>query len=173
MKRIVTAIVHNRSGVLNRVTGLFTKRQFNIESISVGYTEVEGVSRMTFVVNVEDDRKIEQLLKQLHKQIDVLKVSDITDQGVVARELALIKVLSTGQTRSEINGIVEPFRAAIIDVARDSVTVQVTGETSKIEAIIDLLRPYGIKEIARTGITAFVRGNSKSVTDMKQYTIVN
>ena len=173
MKRIVTAIVHNRSGVLNRVTGLFTKRQFNIESISVGYTEVEGVSRMTFVVNVEDDRKIEQLLKQLHKQIDVLKVSDITDQGVVARELALIKVLSTGQTRSEINGIVEPFRAAIIAVARDSVTVQVTGETSKIEAIIDLLRPYGIKEIARTGITAFARGNSKSVTDMKQYTIVN
>ncbi|KAA0566927.1 acetolactate synthase small subunit [Rossellomorea aquimaris] len=172
-KRIVTALVHNRSGVLNRVTGLFTKRQFNIESISVGYTEVEGISRMTFVVNVEDDRKIEQLLKQLHKQIDVLKVSDITDQGVVARELALIKVLSTGQTRSEINGIVEPFRAAIIDVARDSVTVQVTGETSKIEAIIDLLRPYGIKEIARTGITAFARGNGKSVTDLKQYSIVN
>ncbi len=172
-KRIVTALVHNRSGVLNRVTGLFTKRQFNIESISVGYTEVEGVSKMTFLVSVEDDRKIEQLIKQLNKQIDVLKVSDITDQGVVARELAMIKVLSNGQTRSEINGIVEPFRASIIDVCRDSVTVQVTGDIDKVEAIIDLLRPYGIKEIARTGITAFTRGNVKSVSDIRQYSIVN
>ena len=117
------------------------------------------------------NRRIEQVTKQLNKQIDVLKVSDITDKAIVARELALIKVLSTGQTRSEINGIVDPFRATIIDVARKC-NRQVTGETSKIEAIVDLLRPYGIKEIARTGITAFARGNGKGVTDLKQYSIV-
>lgn len=172
MKRIVTATVNNQTGVLNRITGLFTKRQFNIESITVGHTETEGVSKMTFVVNVEDDRQIEQLIKQLNKQIDVLKVSDITDQAIVARELALIKVLSNAQTRNEISGIVEPFRASIIDVSRDSVTVQVTGDSEKIEAIIDLLRPYGIKELARTGITAFPRGSQRSVTDLKQYTLL-
>ncbi|MET3697228.1 acetolactate synthase small subunit [Bacillus oleivorans] len=170
-KRIVTAFVLNQSGVLNRVTGLFTKRQFNIESITVGHTETEGVSRMTFVVYVEDDRQIEQLIKQLNKQIDVLKVSDITDQAIVARELALIKVLSNGQTRTEINGIIEPFRASVIDMSRDSVTVQVTGDTEKVEAMIELLKPYGIKEMARTGLTAFPRGTQKSVTELKQYTL--
>ncbi|TLS38801.1 acetolactate synthase small subunit [Pseudalkalibacillus caeni] len=172
MRRIVTATVNNQSGVLNRVTGLLSKRQFNIESITVGYTEKEGISKMTFVVNVDDDQKIEQLIKQLNKQIDVLKVSDITDQAIVARELALIKVLSNGQVRNEIGGIVEPFRASIIDVSRDSVTVQVTGDSAKIEAIIDLLRPYGIKELARTGITAFTRGSQKSVTELKQYSLL-
>ncbi|MGP4082600.1 MULTISPECIES: acetolactate synthase small subunit [Bacillaceae] len=171
-RRIVTATVINQSGVLNRVTGLFTKRHFNIESITVGHTETEGISKMTFVVNVEDDRQIEQLLKQLNKQIDVLKVSDITNQAIVARELALIKVLVNGQTRAEISGIVEPFRALIIDMSRDTLTVQVTGDTEKIEAIIELLRPYGIKELARTGITAFTRGFQKSVTDLKQYTLL-
>lgn len=168
-RRIVTATVHNSSGVLNRITGLFTKRQFNIESITVGQTETDGISKMTFVVSVEDDRQLEQLIKQLNKQIDVLKVTDITDQAIVARELALIKVMSNAQTRSEIKGIVEPFRASLIDISKDSVTVQVTGNSEKIEAIIDLLRPYGIKELARTGVTAFTRGTQKSVADMKQY----
>ena len=147
MKRIVTATVHNRSGVLNRVTGLLAKRQFNIESISVGRTETEGVSKMTFVVEVEDDRKLEQLTKQLNKQIDVLKVSDITDKAIVARELAMVKVISNPQIRSEIQGIIEPFRASIIDVSKESVTVQVTGKSDKVDALIDLLRPYGIKEL--------------------------
>lgn len=151
MKRIVTATVHNRSGVLNRVTGLLAKRQFNIESISVGRTETEGVSKMTFVVEVEDERKLEQLTKQLNKQIDVLKVSDITDKAIVARELAMVKVISNPQIRSEIQGIIEPFRASIIDVSKESVTVQVTGKSDKVDALIDLLRPYGIKESARTG----------------------
>jgi acetolactate synthase-1/3 small subunit len=172
MKRIVTAIVHNESGVLNRVTGLLSKRQFNIESISVGHSEVEGISRMTFVVNVDDDSKIEQLIKQLNKQIDVLKVSDITDQAIVARELALIKVISNSQIRSEIGGLIEPFRASIIDVSKENITVQVTGNTDKVEALIDLLRPYGIKELARTGITAFPRGTQKSVTDLKNYSLL-
>ncbi|WP_273832276.1 acetolactate synthase small subunit [Guptibacillus sedimenti] len=173
MKRIVTATVINQSGVLNRITGLMTKRQFNIESITVGHTEKEGVSKMTFVVNVDDNAKIEQLIKQLNKQVDVLKVMDITDQAIVVRELALIKVISNAQIRSEISGIIEPFRASIIDVSRESITVQVTGNSDKIEAILDLLRPYGIKEMVRTGITAFPRGSQKSVTDLKQYSILN
>ncbi|MCA0991820.1 acetolactate synthase small subunit [Bacillus hwajinpoensis] len=173
MKRIVTATVINQSGVLNRITGLMTKRQFNIESITVGHTEKEGVSKMTFVVNVDDNAKIEQLIKQLNKQVDVLKVTDITDQAIVVRELALIKVISNAQIRSEISGIIEPFRASIIDVSRESITVQVTGNSDKIEAILDLLRPYGIKEMVRTGITAFPRGSQKSVTDLKQYSILN
>lgn len=172
MKRIVTATVNNQAGVLNRVTGLFSKRQFNIESITVGHTEAPGVSKMTFVVHVESKQDAEQLTKQLHKQIDVLKVSDITDQAVVARELALVKIVATPQTRSEIVGLIEPFRASVIDVSRESVTVQVTGDSDKVEALIDLLRPYGIKELARTGITAFPRASQKPVTDMKNYSII-
>ncbi|MGP4075811.1 acetolactate synthase small subunit [Halobacillus sp. K22] len=173
MKRIVTAIVHNRSGVLNRVTGLLAKRQFNIESISVGRTETEGVSKMTFVVDVEDNRKLEQLTKQLNKQIDVLKVSDITDKAIVARELALVKVISNPQIRSEIQGIIEPFRATIIDVSKESVTVQVTGKSDKVDALIELLRPYGVKELARTGLTAFKRGHQPQSAEVKSYSLLN
>ncbi|WP_028782591.1 acetolactate synthase small subunit [Thalassobacillus devorans] len=172
MRRIVTATVQNRSGVLNRVTGLLAKRQFNIESISVGRTEAEGISKMTFVVDVEDERKLEQLTKQLNKQIDVLKVSDITDKAIVASELALIRVVSNAQIRNEIQGIIEPFRASIIDISKDSLTVQVTGKQEKIEALIDLLRPYGIKELARTGLTAFLRGQQPQVAEMKNYSIL-
>ncbi|GGH84462.1 acetolactate synthase-1/3 small subunit [Pullulanibacillus pueri] len=172
MKRIVTALVNNQSGVLNRVTGLMSKRRFNIESISVGRTETDDISRMTFVVDVEDEAQCEQLIKQLHKQIDVLKVWDITDQAIVARELVLIKVLSNPQIRTEINGIVDPFRASIIDVSRDSLTVQVTGDSEKVDALIELLRPYGIKELARTGLTAFPRGQQRQVTEMKPYSLI-
>ncbi|MFD2924118.1 acetolactate synthase small subunit [Halobacillus naozhouensis] len=172
MKRIVTAIVHNRSGVLNRVTGLLAKRQFNIESISVGRTETEGVSKMTFVVEIEDERKLEQLTKQLNKQVDVLKVSDITDKAIVARELAMIKVISNPQVRSEIQGIIEPFRATVIDVSRENTTIQVTGNSDKVDALIDLLRPYGIKELARTGLTAFTRGHQKQVAEIKSYSLL-
>ncbi|MGE8207382.1 acetolactate synthase small subunit [Heyndrickxia sp. NPDC080065] len=172
MKRIVTLTVLNQSGVLNRVTGVLSKRQFNIDSITVGHTENEEISRMTIVVNVEDDRQAEQLTKQLNKLIDVLKVTDITDQAIVARELALIKVYSNPQTRNEISGIVEPFRASIIDVSKDSVTIQVTGDTNKIEALIDLLKPYGIKEMARTGLTAFLRGAQKPVAELASFSLL-
>lgn len=173
MRRIVTATVLNQSGVLNRITGLFTRRQFNIESITVGATETEGVSKMTFVIHVDDGRMVEQVVKQLNKQIDVLKVNDITDQAIVTRELALLKVMTTPQTRAEINVIIEPFRATIIDVARDSVTIQVVGNFEKIEAMIELLRPYGIKEVARTGQTAIKRGSQRFVSDPKQVSILN
>lgn len=169
MKRIITATVQNRSGVLNRVTGLLQRRQFNIESISVGPTEIEGISKMTLVVEVEDEQRLEQVTKQLNKQIDVLKVSDITDKAIVVRELALIKVASSSQLRSEINGIIDPFRASIIDVSKDSLAVQITGKPEKIDALIELLRPYGIKEISRTGLTAFLRGYQPQVTELNTY----
>ncbi|KAB8138578.1 acetolactate synthase small subunit [Gracilibacillus oryzae] len=165
MKRIITATVRNRSGVLNRVTSLLQRRQFNIESISVGRTETEGMSKMTFVVDVEDYQKLEQVTKQLNKQIDVIKVSDISEKAIVARELALIKIVSNSQLRTEIQGIIDPFRASIIDVSKESLSIQVTGKPEKIEALIELLKPYGIKELARTGVTALVRGQQPVSSD--------
>jgi len=161
MKRVITVIVINQSGVLNRVTGLLMKRQFNIESITVGHTEQPNFSKMTFVVNVEDESKIEQLIKQLSKQIDVLKVNDITDKSIVLRELALIKVISPPNLRLEMNAIVESFRPQIIDTAKNVVTYQVVGHPDKIDAFIELIRPYGIKELTRTGATASVREAQK------------
>ncbi|WP_459501002.1 acetolactate synthase small subunit [Bacillus sp. C1] len=161
MRRIVTATVRNQSGVLNRITGVMTRRHFNIESISVGHTESSDVSRMTFVVHVEREQQVEQLIKQLHKQIDVLKVSDITEEAMIARELALIKVATTSVSRTELYSLIEPFRAAVIDVGKDSIVVQVTGTQEKVEALIELMRPYGLKEIARTGVTAFTRSMKK------------
>ncbi|ANU24670.1 acetolactate synthase small subunit [Planococcus donghaensis MPA1U2] len=162
MKRVITTTVINQSGVLNRVTGLLMKRQFNIESISVGHTEQPGMSKMTFVVNVEDKGKLEQLLKQLQKQIDVIKVNDITDKAMVMRELALVKVVVPPAVRSEILSIVEPFRATVVDMSKNVTTFQVTGDPEKIEAFIDLMRPYGVKELTRTGVSAFVRETQKT-----------
>ncbi|ETI70874.1 acetolactate synthase small subunit [Neobacillus vireti] len=172
MKRIITLTVQDRSGVLNRVTGLLQRRQFNIESISVGPTETEGISKMTLVVEIEDEQRLEQVTKQLNKQIDVLKVSDITDKAIVVRELALIKVASSSHLRSEINGIIDPFRASIIDVSKESLAVQITGRPEKIDALIELLRPYGIKEIARTGLTAFLRGYQPQVNELATYSLI-
>ncbi|MBS4210329.1 acetolactate synthase small subunit [Bacillus sp. FJAT-50079] len=157
MKRVVTVTVNNNSGVLNRITGLFAKRQFNIESITVGPTGKPGISKMTFIVPIDDPAKMEQMLKQLQKQIDVLKVSDITDKAIVTRELALIQVACPPQVRSEVYSIIEPFRATVIDMGKNMVTIQITGEPSKVDAFIELLKPYGIKDISRTGVTAFVR----------------
>lgn len=157
MKRVLTVTVNNNSGVLNRITGLFAKRQFNIESITVGPSDNPAISKMTFIVLVEDQAKMEQLLKQLQKQIDVLKVSDITDKSIVTRELALIKVQCAPPVRSEVYSIIEPFRATVIDMGKNNITVQVTGEPSKVDAFIELLKPYGIKDLSRTGVTAFVR----------------
>ncbi|MCF8564946.1 acetolactate synthase small subunit [Alicyclobacillus tolerans] len=168
MNRVLTVIVNNQMGVLNRITGLFLRRGFNIQSITVGETETAGLSRMTIVINADDERNVEQVIKQLHKQIDVLKVSDITDVAMVARELVLIKVNSPLSTRAELNSLIDPFRASIIDVTRESVTVQATGDTDKIEALIALLRPYGIKELARTGLTAFTRDSDRMVEVARQ-----
>lgn len=174
MKRIITLTVQDQSGVLNRVTGMLQRRQFNIESISVGETETPGISKMTLVVEVSDHQKVEQLTKQLNKQIDVIKVSDITEKAIVARELALIKVASSAQLSNEIQGLITPFRATVIDISKDSITIQVTGKPEKTDALIALLKPYGIKELAKTGVTAFLRGHQPQlaqVTDMKQFSI--
>ncbi|QVY60577.1 acetolactate synthase small subunit [Cytobacillus gottheilii] len=162
MRRIICLTVMNRPGVLNRVTNLFSKRNYNIESISVGHSELEGMSRITCVIHVEDEKASEQITKQLNKQIDVIKVTDITDQSIVARELALIKVQSAPQTRNELYSLIEPFRASVIDVSKESMVIQITGESEKIEAFIELISPYGIKELARTGTTAFPRGTQRS-----------
>lgn len=173
MKRTITALVNNTSGVLNRITGLFARRHYNIESITVGVTENPAISRMTFVVATDSMKNIEQVIKQLNKQVDVLKVQDITDESIVARELALIKVVVTPQQRGEVAALVNPFRASIIDIGRESMTVQITGDHQKVEAFIDLLRPYGLKEIARTGITAFKRSTKQSVNDPYRLTLIN
>lgn len=162
MRGIITLTVMNRPGVLNRITNLFSKRNYNIESITVGHSEMEGVSRMTVVVNVDNEGILEQMTKQLNKQIDVIKVTELTNQTVVARELALIKVAVSPQTRGEIYSLVEPFRASVIDISKDSLVIQITGESDKVEAFVELLKPYGIKELARTGTTAFPRGTQKS-----------
>jgi acetolactate synthase-1/3 small subunit len=156
-KHTLVALVADRPGVLNRVASLFRRRGFNIESIAVGHTEQEGVSRMTIVVS-GDTATVEQVRKQLDKVIEVIKVSDITQESMVDRELALIKVKTTPATRSEIIQIVDIFRANIVDVAADSLIVEVTGDEDKIISLFDLLRDFGIKEIARTGRLAMTRG---------------
>ena len=161
MKRVITVSVINQSGVLNRITGLLMKRQFNIESITVGHTEQPNISKITFVVHVDEEKKSEQMIKQLSKQIDVLKVQDITDKAIVVRELALVKVISPANLRLEMNAIIEPFRAQIIDTSKNVVTYQVVGHPDKIDAFIELIRPYGIKELTRTGVTASVRESQK------------
>ncbi|CAM3434944.1 acetolactate synthase small subunit [Hydrogenibacillus schlegelii] len=157
MKQLLSLLVRDQAGVLNRISGLFLRRGYNIDSITVGKSERPGLSRMTIVLDVEDEKAAEQVKKQLNKQIDVIKVVDLTHRSVVARELALIRVNATMAERAEIDHIIQPFRARILDVGRASVTVEVTGSSEKIDALIELLRPYGIKELARTGLTAFAR----------------
>lgn len=158
-KHILVALVNDKPGVLNRVASLFRRRSFNIDSITVGHTEREGLSRMTIVVN-GDSATVEQARKQLDKVIDVVKLSDITQESSVDRELALIKVKATPTTRSEIMQIVDIFRAKIVDVAADSVIVEVTGDEDKLNSLCSLLHGFGIKEIARTGLLAMTRGAS-------------
>ncbi|MFB5188898.1 acetolactate synthase small subunit [Alicyclobacillus fastidiosus] len=157
MNRVISVSVNNKAGVLNRITALFMRKGFNIQNLTVGVTETPGLSRITIVMNETDDAALEQVIKQLYKQIDVLKVTDLTQQPMVARELALIQVNSPVAQRSVITTIIEPFRASVIDVGRDTITVEATGKAEKIDALIALLRPYGIKELARTGLTALAR----------------
>ena len=156
-KHTLVALVENRPGVLNRMASLFRRRGFNIESIAVGHSEVPHLSRMTIVVDGATTM-VEQVRKQLDKVIDVVRVSDITGDSIIARELALIKVRTTSATRSEIMQIVDIFRANIVDVSSDSVTVEVTGDEDKIDSLYNLLRGFGIKELARTGRIAMPRG---------------
>ncbi|MCK4368458.1 MAG: acetolactate synthase small subunit [Dehalococcoidales bacterium] len=160
-KHTIIALVEDKPGVLNRMASLFRRRGFNIESIAVGHSEVPHLSRMTLVVDGATTM-VEQVRKQLDKVVDVVKVSDITGDDMIARELALIKVKATSSTRSEIIEIVDIFRANIVDVASDSVTIEVTGDEDKVNSLLKLLRGFGIKEISRTGRIAMARGTSGS-----------
>jgi len=160
MKHTLAVLVENKSGVLSRVASLFSRRGYNIESLAVGVTEDPQTSRMTIVVD-GDDHVLEQVTKQLNKLVDVIKVSDIGGDEAVERELALIKVAADVSTRTEIIQIANIFRARIVDVASKSMIVEVTGDEAKIQAIEKLLRQFGIKEMARTGKIALVRGPKK------------
>jgi acetolactate synthase-1/3 small subunit len=160
-KHTLVAMVTDKPGVLNRTASLFRRRGFNIDSIAVGHSEIPHVSRMTIVVD-GSAAMVEQVRKQLEKVVDVIKVSDVTGDGTIMRELALIKVKTNAATRSEVMQIVDIFRAKIVDVSGDSVTVEATGDEDKLTSLFNLLRSFGIREIARTGCVAMTRGGTKS-----------
>jgi acetolactate synthase-1/3 small subunit len=156
-KHTLSILVENHAGVLSRVAGLFSRRGFNIDSLAVGITENPDVSRMTIVVD-GDNYIVEQVSKQLNKLIDVIKIKLLDETESVSRELALIKVSAVASTRSEIMQLVEIFRAKIIDVSKNTLTIESSGTSDKVEALLDMLRPFGIREIVRTGTIAIERG---------------
>ncbi|GFP22546.1 acetolactate synthase I/III small subunit [Candidatus Hakubella thermalkaliphila] len=157
MKHTLSVLVENKHGVLAKISGLFSRRGFNIDSLAVGPTEDETISRMTIVVESED-RSLEQVTKQLHKLISVIKIQDLDPENMIERELILIKVNTEPDFRPEILEIVDIFRAKIVDVSPKSLVIEITGTTSKLEAMEELLRPYGIMELVRTGRIAISRG---------------
>jgi len=155
---IISAIVEHRPGVLYSVSNMFRRRGFNIETISVGEAEQKDLARMTITIN-GDERTVEQVVKQLKKLIDVVKVSILDPTGTVTRELALVKVSTPdARVRSDVINYTEIFKGHVVDVAHESLIIEVTGDSDKINAFIDLMKPFGVKEIARTGITALTRG---------------
>ncbi len=156
MKHTISVLVRNQPGVLSRVTGLFSGRGFNIESLCVAETLEKGISCLTLVTRGEDSI-IEQITKQLHKLIDVIKVTDIGEKEYVEREMVLIRVKAEAQTRAEVLRVIDIFRGKVVDVSPKSYAVELTGPQSKIKAVIDILRPIGIKEIVRTGTIAMAR----------------
>ncbi|WP_292485471.1 acetolactate synthase small subunit [Methanohalobium sp.] len=161
MKHTLAVLVENKYGVLARVAGLFSRRGYNIDSLAVGITDDPDISRMSIVVH-GDDYVLEQVTKQLNKLVDVIRVTDLDAKDSVERELALIKVTTDTKTRPEIMQIVDVFRARTVDVAAKSMTIEITGNEDKINAIEQLLRPFGIKEMVRTGKIAMTRGIKKS-----------
>ena len=156
-RHTIVALVEDRPGVLNRVSSLFRRRGFNISSLAVGKSEQPYLSRMTFVVEGDEDT-VEQVTKQLNKLIEVIRVSELNEDDIVVRELALIKVHASATTRSEIMQLVDIFRANIVDVGPQSLIIEATGEEDKINALYNLLRPFGIRELMRTGRIAMSRG---------------
>ncbi len=156
-RHTLVVMMEDKPGVLSQVVNLFRRRNYNIESLTVGHSETPGMSRMTVVV-CGDDAVVEQVTKQLYKLIPVIKVSDITDDAAVIRELALVRVSAPAAKRGEIKQLADIFRAQIIDVATDSLTIEITGTEDKVDSLIHVLRPMGIKELTRTGRVAMVRG---------------
>ena len=160
----LVALVEDKPGVLTKVASMFRRRGFNIASLAVGNSEQPGLSRMTFVVN-GDEYTVGQVVKQMDKLIDVIEVADITSERIVTRELALVKVNTNQMTRGEIIQIVNLFRANIIDVSSDSMVIEITGESDKINALQNLLAPFGILEMLRTGLVAMVRGQANGMSN--------
>lgn len=156
MRHTISVLVENHFGVLSHIAGLFSGRGFNIDSLAVGETQDATVSRMTIVTH-GDDRIIQQIIKQLDKLIDVIKVVDLSEEEMIDRELVLVKVNASGDTRSDIMQIVNTFRAKIVDVSPESLTIEVTGSESKVDAMLELLNPFTILEVARTGVIALSR----------------
>lgn len=162
-RHTLAVLVEDNPGVMNRVMSLFRQRGFNVDSVAVGHSELPGLSRMTLVVQ-GDDRQVEQLIKQLYKLLEVIKITDVTGENLLQRELALIKVNASERTRGDIMRLVsEVYRARIVDASTDSLVIEVTGPSEKIDSLIALIRPYGIKEIARTGCVAMERGSGAVV----------
>jgi acetolactate synthase I/III small subunit len=157
MRHVLSALVQNQPGVLAHISGMLASRGFNIDSLAVGETEDANLSRMTFVVH-GDDAELEQVRKQLHKVITVVQVQDISSEDFVERDLMLVKVKASSAQRMEISLLVEMFRGRMVDISPDSVMIEIGGQERKIEAFIELMRPYGILELARTGRIALVRG---------------
>jgi acetolactate synthase-1/3 small subunit len=157
MRHVLSALVQNQPGVLAHISGMLASRGFNIDSLAVGETEVPDLSRMTFVVN-GDDAELEQVRKQLGKIITVVQVQDISSEDFVERDLMLLKVNANAQQRTEIVLLVEMFRGRVVDISPQTMMVEISGQERKIEAFIELMRPYGIVELARTGRIALVRG---------------
>jgi acetolactate synthase-1/3 small subunit len=156
--RVIAALVENKPGVLHSVSNMFRRRGFNIESITVGRTEHEDLSRMTITVK-GDEKTLEQIVKQMNKLIDVVKVSQLEPENIVTRELALIKVnVPDNKSRSDVINCVDVFRGRVVDVSPEALTIEITGTPDKIDAFLNLMRTYGIMELARTGLTALSRG---------------
>jgi len=156
--KVIAALVENKPGVLHSVANMFRRRGFNIESITVGHTEQKGITRMTITVS-GDEKTLEQIVKQMNKLIDVVKVTSLESESIVTRELALIKVnVPDTKTRSDIINCVEVFRGHVIDVSPETLTMEITGTPDKIDAFLNLMKSYGILELARTGLTALSRG---------------
>jgi acetolactate synthase I/III small subunit len=160
-KHVLSVLVENKAGVLTRIAGLFARRGFNIDTLAVGPTEDESVSRMTIVLDGAA-HPIDQVTKQLHKLINVIKIRDLEPEETIAREMALFKVSADGQTRAEIMQLGDIFRARIIDVSGRTVTIEVTGTADKIEAFESMVRPFGLVEMVRTGEIAIARGKSQT-----------
>jgi acetolactate synthase-1/3 small subunit len=159
MESTLIALVEDKPGVLNRVASLFRRRAFNIESLTVGHTEHSGISRMTIVVD-SDRTDVQKVAQNLYKLINVIRVEDVTEQPAVMRDLALIRVRANGGTRSEVMQIVDTFRARVVDVGLDTLIVEVTGIEDKVNGLVEVLQPFGILEMVRTGRVAMVRGGN-------------
>ncbi|RAJ34571.1 acetolactate synthase small subunit [Kitasatospora sp. SolWspMP-SS2h] len=162
-KHTLSVLVENKPGVLARIAALFSRRGFNIDSLAVGPTEHPDISRMTIVVNVEE-LPLEQVTKQLNKLVNVIKIVELDQSQAVQRELVLVKVRADAETRSQVTEIVQLFRAKTVDVSPDAVTIEATGSSDKLEAMLRMLEPYGVKELVQSGLVAIGRG-ARSITD--------